>query len=268
MGQEYEMLTNDTFNHEDRIANEMQLSSNISIVFYVMQCLLFLPDLYVNTLVLRMAMRESVILSLELKLNSVFNMISSIYNLVFMGTIHFASPASSKIGTWYCHVSSVILTLEMWRVSVLTTSVAVYRYIFIIHREKAKYSRKREKRVIWVILMTKWLFLLVFTAKFIIFNGNFIAVNFWNAVCYGVMPGSNPAEYSTSTMTEYVNERFFYLVTKEKGELITIFGTMENGVTSFFLKVLCIMVDMLILVSCLNISEGVIYYRIAKYMKM
>ena len=75
-----------------------------------------------------------------------------IYNLVFMGTIHFASPASSKIGTWYCHVSSVILTLEMWRVSVLTTSVAVYRYIFIIYREKAKCSKKREKRVIWVIL--------------------------------------------------------------------------------------------------------------------
>ena len=85
MEQEYEMFTNDTINHEDRISNEMQLSSNISIVFYVMQCLLFLPDLYVNTLVLRMAMREAVILSLELKLNSVFNMISSIYNLVFMG---------------------------------------------------------------------------------------------------------------------------------------------------------------------------------------
>ena len=268
MEQEYEMFTNDTINHEDRISNEMQLSSNISIVFYVMQCLLFLPDLYVNTLVLRMAMREAVILSLELKLNSIFNMTSSIYNLVFMGTIHFASPASSKIGTWYCHVSSVILTLEMWRVSVLTTSVAVYRYIFIIYREKAKCSKKREKRVIWVILMTKWFLLSVFTAKFIIFNGNYIAVNFWNAVCYGMMPGSTPAENSTSTMTEYFNERFFYLVTKDNSELITIFGTMENGVASLFLKVFCIIVDMLIVVSCLNISEGVIYYRIAKYMKM
>ena len=185
-----------------------------------------------------------------------------------MGTIHFASPASSKIGTWYCHVSSVILTLEMWRVSVLTTSVAVYRYIFIIHRERAKYSKKRERRVIWAILLTKWFFLLMFTAKFIIFNGNYIAANFWNAVCYGMVPGSTPAEYSTSTMTEYLNERFFYLVTKDNSKLITIFGTMENGVASFFLKVLCIMVDMLILVSCLNISEGIIYYRIAKYMKV
>ena len=267
MVQKHKTFINASLGDMEFFGDEQQLDLTTSIWFYVIQWLLILPTLYLNILVFRMAMRDAVALSLELKVYSFFNILSSMYILIFMGVIKFAFPASSTVGSWYCHISNIALSLDMWRVTVFSTSVAVHRYIFIMYRETVKASNKREKRVIWTILIAKWLMLLVFTAKFIIFNDKDQFAKVWITVCNGETIGSLPTNNSTLSMSQYMAKNLFFVLTEDKSALITSFGDISNGAVAYVLIVLCIIVDVLILATTLNIGEGLIYYRIAKYMK-
>ena len=267
MDQKHKTFISDTLGGVEIFSDEQQLDLTTSIWFYVIQWLLILPTLYLNILVFRMAMRDAVALSLELKVYSFCNILSSIYILVFMGVIKFSFPASSTVGSWYCHISNIALSLDMWRVTVFSTSVAVHRYIFIMYRETVKASNKRENRVIWAILIAKWLILLVFTAKFIIFNDKDQFAKVWITVCNGEMIGSSLPDNSTLTPSEYIAQNSFFVLTEDKSALITLFGDIRTGAVAYFLMVLCIVVDVLILATTLNLGEGLMYYRIAKYMK-
>ena len=267
MDPKHKTFINDTLGGVEIFSDEQQLDLTTSIWFYVIQWLLILPTLYLNILVFRMAMRDAVTLSLELKVYSFFNILSSMYILIFMGVIKFAFPASSTVGSWYCHISNIALSLDMWRVTVFSTSVAVHRYIFIMYRETVKASNKREKRVIWTILIAKWLMLLVFTAKFIIFNDKDQFAKVWITVCNGETIGSLPTDNSTLSMSQYMAKNLFFVLTEDKSALITSFGDISNGAVAYSLMVFCVVVDVLILATTLNIGEGLMYYRTAKYMK-
>ena len=267
MDQKHQTFINGTLGGVNFFSDEQQLDLTTSIWFYVIQWLLMLPTLYLNILVFRMAMRDAVALSLELKVYSLCNILSSIYILAFMGVIKFAFPASSTVGSWYCHISNIALSLDMWRATVFSTSVVVHRYIFIMYRETVKASNKRENRVIWGILIAKWLILLVFTAKFIIFNDKNLFAKVWITVCNGEMIGSPPTDNSTLTLSQYIAKNAFYVLTEDKSALITSLGDISIGAVAYFLIVLCIIVDVLILATTLNLGEGLMYYRIAKYMK-
>ena len=107
-----------------------------------------------------MAQREKNSLSLELTVDSICNILSTIFQLSFMGLIKFAAPASAILGVGYCHVSNVIMSLEMFRFLSTTFTITVYRYIFIIHSEKINRSEKLKKYIKWTIFSIKWLLLL------------------------------------------------------------------------------------------------------------
>ena len=267
MVQKHNTIINASLGGMEFFGVEQQLDLTTSIWFYVIQWLLILPTLYLNILVFRMAMRDAITLSLELKVYSLCNILSSMYILIFMGVIKFAFPASSTVGSWYCHISNIALSLDMWRVTVFSTSVAVHRYIFIMYRETVKASNKREKRVIWTILIAKWLMLLVFTAKFIIFNDKDQFAKVWITVCNGETIGSLPTNNSTLSMSQYMAKNLFFVLTEDKSALITSFGDLSNGAVAYGLMVFCVVVDVLILATTLNIGEGLMYYRTAKYMK-
>ena len=85
----------------------------LSILFYVMLWLPLLPVLYINILVFRMAKRETMILSWELKVDSICNMLSTIHHLFFIGIVKFASPASVNLDEWYCLVSKIINSFDV-----------------------------------------------------------------------------------------------------------------------------------------------------------
>ena len=63
-------------------------------------------------------------------------------------------------------------------------------------------------------------------------------------------------------------ERAGYRLTKDDNRaLITIFGTVSGGF-SYALQAFCIIVDVIIVMSCTNLMEGFIYSRILKFMKL
>ena len=206
-----------------------------------------------------MAKRETMILSWELKVDSICNMLSTIHHLFFIGIVNFGFPASVILGEWYCYVSKMIISFDLLRHLTMTFSIGVYRYIFIMHG--ALMSAKRKKRIRRTLFATKALLLVLFTSKIVIFSGE---GKFWNSVYNKGEPGLS------------ANHQFYFgwfpaemFDPEPPGQyaIITIFGLVEHGALAVILKVFCIIVDLLILVSILNITEGVLHYRIGTFLK-
>ena len=206
-----------------------------------------------------MAKRETMMLSWELKVDSICNMISTIHHLFFIGIVNFGFPASVILGEWYCYVSKVIISFDLLRHLTMTFSIGVYRYIFIIHGESMSVERK--KRIKKTLFATKVLFLVLFTSKFVIFSGK---GKFWSSVCNKGEPGL------TANHEFYLGwfpAEMFYTEPPGQHAIITIFGLVEHGALAVSLKVFCIIVDLLILVSIVNVTEGVLHYRIGTFLK-
>ena len=125
--------------------HEPQLDMTLSILFYVILCLALLPVFYINILVFRMAKRETMILSWELKVDSICNMLSTIHRLFFVAIVKFAFPASVNLVEWYCHVSKIIISLDIFRHLPMTFSIGLYQYIFIMHKELMSAKRKKNE---------------------------------------------------------------------------------------------------------------------------
>ena len=233
----------------------------LSILFYVILWLALLPVLYINILVFRMAKRETMILSWELKVDSICNMLSTIHHLFPLGILNFGFPASVIVGEWYCYVSKMIISFDVFRSLTMTFTIALYRYIFIIHGESISIERK--KRIKKTLFATKVLFLVLFTSKFVIFGGT---GEFWNFFCNKNESGLT-ANHLNKTTLGGLTAKLFYTVHPGQNALITIFGLIENGASAVILKVFCVIVDLLILVSILNVIEGVLHYRIGTFLK-
>ena len=209
-----------------------------------------------------MAKRETMILSWELKIDSIFNVLSTIYHLFIMGIVQFAFPAFTNLGAWYCHLSNVILSLDLFRHLTMTFSIGVYRYIFIVHGELM--SEKRKQQIRMMLFVTKAICLVLFTSKFVIFHPN---AKFWSSMCSESEFGP-AANYSNATTLGWSTVELFYTVDPGQNTMVTVFGKIENGAIAVSLKVFCVIVELIIFVSILNVTEGVLHYRIGKFLKM
>ena len=264
MKQELQTFFNTTTDSKSKCEGENQLDVTVSVIFYVLQWLLLFPILYVNILVLRMLKREHLTVSLELKVGSICNIIVSIASIAHHGILKFAYPASVCVGVWYCHVSSVFMTLDSFRHLLQSLILTLYRYVFIIHREKLT-TKKQETYVIWAIFVVKWTVLMVFVAKYIIFNqGEFFGV--WINICHGNLIKQPLGEVNTTTLGWFLEILEMGHCTTNDGVLVTNYGTAEGGL-AYFLSVFCFIIDLLFNLTCLNLLEGFLYYRIAIYMK-
>ena len=262
MERENQLFINRTRDTGIELTNEKQLDVTVSIISYILQWILFFPSLYINVLVYRMAQREKNSLSLELTVESICNILSTLFQLSFMGLIKFAAPASAILGGGYCHVTNIIMSFEMFRFLSTTFTITVYRYIFIIHSEKINSSEKLKNYTKCTIFSIKWLLLLLFTAKFVIFNGEDLFVKVWYSVCNGKELGSSLRDTTRDTLKES-----FYILTEDEKFLLTIFGPVQNSAVILCLKVFCIVVDLLIIASMFNLTEGMFHFKIAKYLK-
>ena len=250
--------------------HEPQFDMTLSILFYVVLWLTFLPVLYINILVYRMGKREEMILSWELKFDSICNMLSTIHHLFLMGIVMFSFPASVNLGEWYCHVSNVIVSFDLFRTMTMTFSIGLYRYIFIVHRENHSVNRKKQIRR--TLFAAKSILLVLFTAKFIIFNTQ---VKFWNSLCNGSELGltaNHPefglnADHPSVTFFGWSTKELFFSVHPGENAMVTIFGLIENRALAVSLKVFCVIVDLLISVNILNVTEGLLHYRIGVFLK-
>ena len=231
----------------------------LSILFYVILWLALLPVLYINILVFRMAKRETMILSWELQVDSICNMLSTIHHLFFIGIVKFASTASVNLDEWYCLVSKIINSFDVFRNSTMTFSIGVYRYIFIMHGELM--SAKRKKRIRRTLFATKALLIVLFTSKFVIFSGT---GKFWSSLCN---KGHQGLTANHEFYLGWFPAEMFYTEPPGQHAIITIFGLVEHGALAVSLQVFCIIVDLLILVSIVNVTEGVLHYRIGTFLK-
>ena len=238
----------------------------VAILFYVIQCLLFVFTLYINILVHRMARREKMVLSWELKVDSTCNILSSIHSLILMAIGKFASPPSVIFGEWYCKASEVIMAFDLFRTLTFTFTIGVYRYVFIVRGEWINIYESRKKLVKRTMFLIKMFFLVLFTAKFVIFNRNSPFIELWSHWCSEGVPHTTPRNANSTTFI-LSHEKHFYSVTPDGNAMVTLFGLIKNGGLSTSLKIFCIIIDILIFISILNVTEGVFHYRIGKFLK-
>ena len=237
-----------------------------SVIFYVIQCFLIFPTMYINVLVLRMLKRDKLSIRVELLVNSYANIVVSIMSIVNQGIIKFAFPACHYLGSWYCHLSTILMVVGMFRESVHSLTLSIYRYIFIVYLRKIQIYKVR---VSWLIFSIKWFAVIIFALKVVVFNKDEF-VMYFSRLCKGKIQlnsGDQP-EGENITLLEFLEERLFYRVTKQDSTiLITNFGNV-NGKLAITLKAFCVIVDIFILAATLNIMEGFLYSRVAKFMKM
>ena len=253
---------------------EGQLNVNVSIISYLVQWLLFFPTVYVNVLVIRMAKHESLSISLELTWISSTYVISSIFSLVYVGMIKFAFPVSFLIGDWFCQTANVFMSALMVQELIATFTISLYRYVFIMYREKYATSEKIQKRVTRVIFLSTRFAILVMSAKYIIFNHKYLYVKFWTSVCNGdvmkytteEIQNSTKIEYSKNVIYEFI-EKLSYGGMEDNARLVTIFGNVENPALVLPLQLFCVVIDVMIFLTLVNLIEGIMYYRIAKFWK-
>ena len=254
---------NDSNKTEDQFNFEPQLNMNVSILFYVIQWFLFFPTLYVNILVIQMAKKEDLSISLELKVVSTIYIIASVCSVVYQGLIKFAFPVSILIGGWFCQISNVLMAAIMVQQLVFTFTICVYRYIFIIYRETCAETERIKRKVTWAIFVGKWIVLFIITAKYIIFDPKYAFVKFWTSVCNGDVSKIN----RNGTVMEYMKYYVSFVRAEDDGSMITIFGRVEDPTLAILLQTFCIVADVMIFFTCSNLTEGIMYYRIAKLWK-
>ena len=246
---------------------EYHLYMKLDILFYVIQCISFLFSVYVNTLVHRMAQREKMVLSWEFKVDSICNIFSSFYYVIYMAIAKFSYPMSESFGQWSCKVSDVIMSFDLFRTLTITFTIGVYRYIFIVHGDWINIGESRKKLVRRAIFVIRLFFLVLFTSKFVIFNRNNPFIELWNHWCdegvlYTLPNSSNETTFMVST------EKHFYSETPDRKAMVTLFGLIKKGGLSTCLKIFCVLVDLLIFLCVLNLTEGVLHYKIGKFLKM
>jgi hypothetical protein len=262
----YSADINNTQDIESEFGNEdMKINFSVSVIFYVIQWILLFPTLYVNILVLRMLRRDDLSISLELRMDAIYNILVSVFGLVHHGILKFAFPASENVGIWYCHLSSVFISIGMFREMTHSFTLSVYRFVFIMYREHIT-DDKRKNKVVLAIFAIKWLFVFIFATKFVIFNKDEFAL-YWNSVCMGNYKSIQPRNETNVNELEYLMERMFYMKTKDDDRaLITIFGNVKSNF-AYPLQAFCILVDLIIIATTLNLMEGFLYSRIANFMK-
>ena len=235
-----------------------------SVTFYTIQCMLVFPAIYVNILVLQMLKREEFSFSLELKIYAIHNILETIFGLANQGLLKFAFPASINIGDWYCHVGSVLMAFGMWRGALHSLTLSLYRYVYIVYKEQI-ISDEQRQRIMWIISIVKWTIVSAFTIKFVIFNKDELVL-FWTSVCNGNVLNQSARLVNGTQYMEMLFERVFYRIEKDNRTLITIFGAV-TGNLAYALKAFCVIIDVFIVVTCSNLLEGLLYYRVAKYME-
>ena len=112
------------------------------------------------------------------------------------------------------------------------------------------------------------------SAKYIIFNHKYLYVKFWTSVCNGdvlknytkEIYNSTEIESSKNIIFEYI-EKLSYGGTEDNTALFTIFGTIENPALVRFLQLFCFVIDVMIFLTLMNWTEGIMYYRIANFWK-
>ena len=253
-------------NTKDEFDLNAQLNINISIVFYVVQWFLLFPTVYVNILVYRMVKKEDLLISLELKVVSVVYITASLCSIVYQAVIILAFPASHLIGNWFCETSNVLMSAVLVQQLILTFTISLHRYVFIIYSDATTKTEKIRKRVTWSIFVVKLIVILLITAKFVIFNEKYAFVKFWTSVCNGNVLNQSAGLVNGTQYMEMLFERAFYRIEKDNRTLITLFGAV-TGNLAYALKAFCVIIDVFILVTCSNLLEGLLYYRVAKYME-
>ena len=241
-----------------------RLDTIASGVFYAIQCLLVIPTIYVNILVLRMLKRDKFSIAVELKINSFGNIAVSIMSIFNQGIIKFAFPACHHLGSWYCHMSAILMAIGMFREAIHSLTLSIYRYVFIIYRERIQ-TEKDRIRASWLIFFIKWIAVITFALKLVVFNKDEF-VMYFSSLCKGKIEKKSES-VSNQTVLEFLEERSFFRVSQEDNSvLITNFGKVD-GNFAIILKSFCVIVDILIVGATLNLLEGLLYSRIANFMK-
>ena len=181
--------------------------------------------------------------------------------------IIFLFPVSQLIGDWFCETTNVFLSAAMVQQLFSTFSISIYRYVFIVHGDKYTRTNRVQRNVTWTIFIGKIVVLILLTAKYIIFDPKYAFVKFWTGVCNGDILKDDMNGLHNSTVIEYIERTYFFVRSEENNSLITLFGNVENEGFGLVLRIFCVIATLIMIFTCSNLIEGILYYRIAKFWK-
>ena len=160
---------------------------------------------------------------------------------------------NKAVGNWFCDVGNFVFYFLGNVIMFHSFIIAVMRYVFIIHNEKIqRYGIEKMKKIFLILTVT--MPLLVALLK-VIEAAELGSMSFINK-CYGIHHKTFLVETSTLDIFEQIFCQF-----EEYGQ-----GGSYERVVPFIRQGSCIATKSVMLITGLNISEGIIYIMLLSHM--
>ena len=160
---------------------------------------------------------------------------------------------NKAIGNWFCHVANFLFYFLGNVITFHSFIIAVMRYVFIIHNEKIqRFGIEKMKKIFLILTVTIPLLVAVWK---VIEAAELDTMSFINK-CYGIHHQTFLVETST---LDVFKQNFCQFEEYGQG------GSYERVVT-FIRQGSCIASKSVMLITGLNISEGVIYIMLLSHM--
>ena len=170
--------------------------------------------------------------------------------LCFNTSTDFLHPLNEIIGPWFCHTGWFLVHFGGTIIAFYSFIVSVMRYYFIVHDERVdKRGKKKAERIFFWLILVIPLVMVLWEAT----NGSDLDVMSAVNKCYGKDHKIFLIEESTSAV--FKNKFCEYDTHDDTNDS---FGQ----VFAFFRRVSCITNKLFLVLTSLNVAEGVVYYRV------
>ena len=244
------MFTNDDFSSENNSAGVLEDTNlyyqplqepEVAIVFFIIKSLLIILGEYLHYKVLVLIKEENGITKNVAKLFVLTQMIFYPSQVIMMTLTDFIHPLSEIIGRWICTLYFFSSFFCAIIISSYSFIAALMRYFFILHQPKVQKIGKEKVKGFFLffmifnaILMTVWLG---------IENIETSKVSYMDK-CYGIHHKSFLIKTST----------------------LNSFSENKDNNLAIIKRISKILMFSVIIIMGLNISEGILYFRILHYM--
>ena len=173
--------------------------------------------------------------------------------VVFATSTDFVQPMNEVAGQWFCEAGTFLYYFLGMIIASHSFMSALLRYFFIVHQEKTKaYGKEKVRRIILVLSILLPFFIAVWEA---VDGAELDSLSFVNKC-----NGKHHKVFLRDTSTLDVGKRNFCGFENHRAV-----GTW-NQILSWFHLISCIVNKIVIVIIGLNISEGILYYKILTHM--
>ena len=222
----------------------------IAIFFIALKLMILVAGGYLHVKVFRLMKKESGILRHVTQLFVFSQMVFWPFLTLFTALTDFIHPMNQVVGQWFCNVCSFLFYFLGNIITSHSFISALMRYFFIVHREMVNgYGRERIKRIFFILHFLLPLFMAIWE---VVDGTELDAMSFINKC-----NGKHHKVFLLETSTMNVARRNFCGFEDYNDS-----ESMLRQIQSTINRLSCVVNRVIMVVMGLNISEGLLYYRI------